>query len=202
MPFRFWVKKSTFVLVSALLLGTGACQDDGKAAPEVPRTQQAYDVVSFLDQEANALTAKKAAVRKTVSKEGKVNEEKIFTSLNWTEELAPFADADINKPALKGLFDEQTFTNAQGQQVRTYKAKEDASTNVQEVTYVLDAQGQLMQLDAVIVQENMMFNTKKLLHLEAQAGPSPRLLRYRLDETQKLLLVGAERYTVTGEVTP
>ncbi|RNI23673.1 hypothetical protein [Rufibacter latericius] len=203
LPFRFWVKKSTFVLLSSvILLGSSACEDEGTTAPVVQRTHQAYDLVSFLDQEAQALMEKKATVRKTVSEAGKIRETKTFPSLNWTEELAPFADADINKPALTGLFNKETSSNAMGQQVIRYKAKEDASTNVQEVTYTLDAKGQLVQLDAVILQENMMFNTKKLLHLEAHSGPSPRVVRYHLDETQKLLFMGAERYSVTGEVIP
>lgn len=169
-------------------------------APVMQSTHQAYDLVGFLDQEANALMEQKAASRKTVSEAGTLKEAKTISSMNWSEELGVFADADINKPALKGLFTKQVSSNAQGQQVLHYKAADGADTNVQEVTYTLDAQGQLVQLDATIVQENMFFNTLKQMHLEAQSGSSPRLIRYHLDETQKLLLMGADRYSITGEV--
>ncbi|KAA3440489.1 hypothetical protein FOA19_07500 [Rufibacter hautae] len=197
---RFWYQKSTLVLLSAFVLGGSACQDKGTMAPVVKSTHQAYDLVGFLDREAQALNTKKAMVRKAVAEDGTVKETKTITSLNWTEELAPFADADINKPALKGLFTVDSSSDALGQQVRRYTAKEDARTNVQEVTYTLDAKGQLVQLDATILQDNMLFGTKKVLHLEAHSGTAPHLVRYHLDETQKLLLMGAERYSVTGEV--
>ncbi|WP_062543506.1 hypothetical protein [Rufibacter tibetensis] len=193
-----WFKASTFALIT-FMIGATACQDE--TTPRVMQsTHQAYDLIGFLNKEAQALSAQKAAARKKVSTPEGSAETKTFPSLNWSEELAPFADADINKPALKGLFDEQVTTNALGQQVRTYKAKEDASTNVKEVTYTLDAQGQLVQLDATIAQENMLFRTQKQMHLKVQAGSSPSLTRYRLDETQKLLLMGADHYSVMGEV--
>ncbi|WP_205501389.1 hypothetical protein [Rufibacter psychrotolerans] len=199
LPARQWLQKSAVIICAALAVGASACQED-TAAPAARRTQQAYDLAGFLDQEAKALSAQQAAARKTVSEGGVIKEAKTVSTLNWAEELGPFADADINKPALTGLFTKTTSFNAQGQQVHRYQAKEDVASNVKEVTYTLDAQGQLVRLDATIVQENMLFQTQKLLHLEAPSGPSPRLLRYSLDETQKLLLMEPDRYRVTGEV--
>ncbi len=194
-----WFRKSAVLLFTALSLGASACQEE-TTAPVVRRIHQAYDLVSFLDQEAKALSDLNAVSRKSVSQDGSVTEAKIISTINWAEELGSFADADINRPALAGVFTKEVSSDALGQQVHRYKAKEDASTNIQQVTYTLDAKGQLVQLDATIVQENFLFKTQKLLHLEAHSGPSPRLVRYFLDETQKLMLMDAQRYTITGEV--
>jgi hypothetical protein len=199
LPVHSRFKTSTLALLVVFTLGATACQEE-TTAPVVQSTYQAYDLVGFLDQEAKALTEQQAAARKTVSEAGTQKEAKTIASLNWSEELGAFADADINKPALKGLFTKNVSSNALGQQVHHYQAQEGAKTNVKEVTYTLDAQGQLVQLDATIVQENMLFKTQKQLHLEAHSGPSPRLIRYHLDEMQKLLLMGPDRYTITGEV--
>ncbi|WP_181307335.1 hypothetical protein [Rufibacter sp. XAAS-G3-1] len=199
MPVRLWFQKSLFALLLAFTLGTTACQDE-TAAPVMQSTHQAYDLVGFLDQEADALSAQKALVTKTVSTADNPTETKTISTINWAEELAPFADADINKPALAGLFTEEVKTNPLGQQVRRYTAKEDADTNVQQVTYLFDAQGRLVQVDATIVQENMLFNTQKILHLEAQPSAAPTIRLYRLDETQKLMFMDAQRYGVLGEI--
>ncbi|KAA6438120.1 hypothetical protein FOE74_00325 [Rufibacter glacialis] len=196
-----WCKTSNLVLLAAFWMGATSCQDE-TIAPVMQSTHQAYDLVGFLDQEAQALQQQKAASHKTVSEAGAKKESKIIEALNWAEELAPFADADINKPALKGLFTQTESTNALGQQVLRYQAKEDAATNVQEVTYTLDSQDQLVRLQATIVQENMLFKTRKRMHLEARSGAPGRLTRYQLDEMQKLLLMEADHYSVTGEVVP
>ncbi|MFB9863084.1 hypothetical protein [Rufibacter immobilis] len=198
---RFWFRRAPLLGLVFILFGASACEEEQPTGPTTARrTQQAFDLVTFLDQETKALSAQPAAVRKTVSEEGKPTETKTIATLHWGEELGAFADADINKPALTGAFTQETSNNAAGQQVHRYKAKDGANTNVQEVTYTVNAQGQLVQLSATMVQENMLFRTQKQLFLQAQPGATPSLQRYRLEETQKLLLMDAQHYGVAAEV--
>ncbi|WP_460444331.1 hypothetical protein, partial [Amycolatopsis magusensis] len=97
---------------------------------------------------------------------------------------------------------EEVSTNAAGQTVKHYRAQEDAKTNLQEATYTFDPKGQLVQVDALILQENLMFKTRKKLHLEARPNQTPRLKRYRLDETQELMFMSPDEYGVEGVILP
>lgn len=196
------MKKYCSFLLLAFTLGlTTACDEEPTAAERrASQVMQAFNVVEFLEQEVQSLSSQKVAVQKYVSKGSEAIETKAFQNLNWVEELAPFADADLNKPALIGLFTEEQTLDEAGQTVRRFVAKEAADTNVQEAVYTFNAQGQLVQLDATIRQENMLFETLKQLHLKVDPSATPRLQRYRLDETQKLLFMGAEQYGVEGKV--
>ncbi|WP_345167063.1 hypothetical protein [Nibribacter koreensis] len=99
-----------------------------------------------------------------------------------------------------GLFDIEKTTNAQGQQVHHYTVKEDADAIVKEATYVLDAQGRLVQFEATMLQKNFLFTTHKQLFIKAQPGLMPSLQAYSLDESQTLLFSNSERYGVQGQI--
>jgi hypothetical protein len=179
-----------------------SCQEEPTAASRAARVKQAYDMEGFLNQEAQALAQSQPKVTKTVYETGKAKDTKTMQGVDWPSELAPFSDADLNKPALMGLYTEEVSTNAAGQTVKHYQAQEDAKTNLQEATYTFDPQGQLVQVDALILQENLMFKTRKKLHLEAQPNQTPRLKRYRLDETQELMFMSPDEYGVEGVILP
>ncbi|WP_161947714.1 hypothetical protein [Rufibacter ruber] len=197
--YYFMMKKNFTLSCCALAVWVSSCQE--QPAPTAAQSkQQAFGLEAYLNQEAQNLHQATAAVTKTVSENGKAQETKTFSQLNWAEELGPFAEADINKPALLGAFTEEKTTNAAGQTVHRYRAKEEADATVRDVAYTFDAQGQLVQVDATLVQENMLFNTQKKLHLELQPAASPRLQSYSLDETQKLMFMGPQRYSVAGKV--
>ncbi|WP_192822638.1 hypothetical protein [Rufibacter sp. LB8] len=194
------LKKLFFFACVAAIIGVQSCNDAPNPAGLSPQNTQAFDVNAFLAQEAEALNQAKAPVSKTVTQADQKAETKTISGLDWAQELAPFSDTDINKPALMGLFNEEKSTNAAGQTQHRFTAKPDASTNVQEVIYTFNSQNQLVQVDATIVQENMLFETKKVMQLVAQPEKTPRLQRYRLQETQKLLFMSEDAYGVEGIV--
>ncbi|MFC6996491.1 hypothetical protein [Rufibacter roseus] len=194
------MKKTFQLLLAGLVLSLSACDDAPAPGGVKSEVQQAFDVNGLLAQEVDALAKQEVTVKKTVSKGGAAEETKTFKNLNWVEELAPFSDADLNKPALVGLFNVEETTNSARQTVRRYTAKEDADTYVEEAVYTFNPEGQLVQLDAIIRQDNVLFNTLKQLHLKFDPTAIPRLQRYRLDETQKLLFMDQEMYGVTGEI--
>ena len=193
------MRKSSLLLGLAVSLSMVSCQD--QPMPKAARsTGQAFDLVGFLDREAQALSQSNAKVKKTVLEDGQVKETKVLQSIDWPQELGTFADADLNKPALLGLFAIEKTTNAQGQQVHHYTAKEDADAIVKEATYTLDAQGRLVQFEATMLQKNFLFTTSKQLLVKAQPGTTPALQAYSLDESQTLLFFDTERYGVQGQL--
>ncbi|WP_460893673.1 hypothetical protein [Rufibacter soli] len=196
------MKNIYFLICLCLPLAMGSCQEEPTAASRAARVKQAYDMEGFLNQEAKALAQAQPKVTKTVYETGKAKDTKTLSTLKWADELAPFSDADLNKPALMGLYSEEVSTNAAGQTVKHYRAQEDAKTNLQEATYTFDPKGQLVQVDALILQENLMFKTRKKLHLEARPNQTPRLKRYRLDETQELMFMSPDEYGVEGVILP
>ncbi|QHL88077.1 hypothetical protein GU926_11800 [Nibribacter ruber] len=193
------MRKVTLLFGLSVCLLSVSCQD--QPVPRAARsTHQAFDLVGFLDQEAKSLEQAHAQVKKTVLEDGQVMETKTMQDIEWAQELGTFSEADLNKPALLGLFDVQKTTNAQGQQVYQFTAKEDTDAMVQKATYTLDGQGRLVQLEATLLQKNFLFTTHKQLTLHAQPGTHPQLQSYSLDESQTLLFSNTERYGVKGEV--
>jgi len=193
--------KNIFILtLCGCFLLLSACDEEPTVAERAGRPKQAFDVAGYLDEEVRSLAGQPVTVRKTVLEEGKAKEMKTFRSLNWSNELASFAEIDLNKPALVGLFEQEETTNQAGHTVRRYTAKDGAKTNVKEAVYTFNGQGELLQIDATIWQENMLFETLKQMHLQLQPNAVPRLQRYRLEETQELLFMDAEQYGVEGVV--
>lgn len=194
------MKKLSLYAFGFVCLWLGGCQEEPTAASRAAQVKQAYDLEAFLNEEAQALSQATSKVTKTVYETGHPKETKTLSQLAWDQELAPFSEADLNKPALIGLYTEEISTNAAGQTRKQYRAKKNAKTNIQEAVYTFDAQGRLVQVDAVILQENMLFKTRKKLHLEARPDQKPRLQRYRLDETQELMFMSPDEYAVEGVV--
>ncbi|GAA4309589.1 hypothetical protein GCM10023183_26840 [Nibribacter koreensis] len=65
-----------------------SCQD--QPTPRAARsTGQAFDLVSFLDQEAEALRQSNAKVSKTVLEDGQVKETKELQNLDWAPSPMP-----------------------------------------------------------------------------------------------------------------
>ena len=83
-----------------LVLSLAACQQK-----EIRNKQIEYvDLQGFFSAEASRLNAQKPTFTKTVCINGKTESKVVNKSIDWEKELSVFKEADINKPAFKGMY--------------------------------------------------------------------------------------------------
>ena len=88
----------TVVYALAVTLGalSQGCVGDGDVVAVAER-RALFDLAAFVDHQDSVLAG--AAVRKRV-RVGEVDEERVIQDVDWAAELAPFAGANVNRPAL------------------------------------------------------------------------------------------------------
>lgn len=70
---------------------------------ELTASSDYFSFANYFKAESKRLTGEKTGIKKIIHTTNS-SEEKLLTTINWDEELKLFADADINKPAWKGLY--------------------------------------------------------------------------------------------------
>lgn len=90
-----------------LVLSLASCQQK-----EISNKQLEYiDLQRFFSAEVRRLNARKPTFIKTVSLNGKKESKLLNKSIDWEKELSVFKEADINKPAFKGMYQIRTLPN-------------------------------------------------------------------------------------------
>jgi hypothetical protein len=90
-----------------LVLSLAACQQK-----KIRNKQLEYvDLQGFFSAEARRLNGLKPTFNKTVCINGKKESKVLNKSIDWEKELSEFKEADINKPAFKGMYQISTLPN-------------------------------------------------------------------------------------------
>ena len=93
-------KLSGALLAGAMALTTVGCIGDAEVV--APDARDAlFDLGAFVDYQDSLLAD--VGMRKTV-RVGETEEEKVIEEVDWATELAPFAGANVNKPALTDAY--------------------------------------------------------------------------------------------------
>ena len=178
----------------ALLLGISGCNSP------VQQNQPPvyYDVLGFVKSQIDDLSARKPVVNKVVGINDKQNQEST-RSINWTRELELFAQADINKPALRNSYqitrpDSITY-------LYTLKNEEERLT-VRSLRVQLDSvSGQPSRIEAVLQTNNPLYSSERNLLLESEpAGTTWHIRHYKLSGFQKLPYYDKNEFLVEGKV--
>ncbi len=94
------IRNSLIVIV--LLACIVACDTDLSLKSETSKKDLEnapfFNIASFIEKEINSTLIKVGTVHKTVTINGKAESENIVVK-NWYDELSPFINADINRPA-------------------------------------------------------------------------------------------------------
>jgi hypothetical protein len=90
-----------------LALSLAACQQK-----EISKKQIEYvDLGGFFSAEAKRLNSQKPTLLKTVGINQKSEQKLLKKNIDWTKELSVFKEADINKPAFKGMYQMSKLPN-------------------------------------------------------------------------------------------
>ena len=182
--------------VLCLLIGASLACSNPASRPEKPVY---FDVAGYVGQQVKALSAQHPSVSKRTQMNGEV-EQQTTQQINWSRELELFAQADINKPALRSSYtidrpDSLTYlyTLKPGEKeltVRSLQVRLDAATRKPH------------RIDAVLASENPIYESERQIELEsgARAGGTWGVTHYRLRGYQQLRMTDRNTFDVEGTV--
>lgn len=176
--------------VLLLLTACGPDENTGRSAP-ANRKPNYFDVKGFLDAQTALLNQRQPTVEKQVQLRDEQTETSRVAKLDWGKELQIFYQADINKPALRGVYAVAATGTA-----RSYRRKAGVEAPVAELQ-VTGAAAAPSELQATIVQDNPLFYSEKQLRLHTRSG---QLTDYEVRGVQKLILFDTVRYSVRVQV--
>ncbi|MBT9392921.1 hypothetical protein KLP40_07090 [Hymenobacter sp. NST-14] len=189
------MRKASFGGLAALSL-LAAC-GPGEPAPDPAARRTAYfDVPGLLKAQSSRLDQRRPVVEKQVLlRDGQLETTRVAQT-DWTKELQIFQQADINKPALRGLYAVDSVALPGGTLRRTYRRRPGTDHPVEQLS-VLSQGAQVQELTATVAQDNPLVYSAKQLEMHYQNG---LLATYRVTGVQKLILFDSVHYAVRGTV--
>ncbi|WP_188557134.1 hypothetical protein [Hymenobacter glacieicola] len=176
-----------------------ACEagEDATVRPNPANRKPTYfNLLGFLEKQATLLNQRQPAVEKQVLLRDGQQETTRVTQLDWAKELQIFQQADINKPALRGLYQVDSATTAEGLTRRSYRRQPGTEHPVEQLT-VLSEGAVVREMTATVAQDNPLVYSAKTMTLRCQNG---QVASYQVRGVQKLVLFDSVRYSVQSRV--
>ncbi len=156
-----------------------------------PKTtqQELFNTIDFFNNQVKILTQQELMLHKVLAFNNQTDTV-VNTKPNWKEELAPFFELDLNKPAYAGRF---TIKNMANQ--TTYNAL-DSATNIKQVVITFNANQQVESIAFALSEKNNLYQSTKQLVYHTKKG-------YEITGMQQAKLQQAHVYTVNANfITP
>ncbi len=180
--------KNIFILAIIFL---SACSDL-KMKPQAT-THQYFDMASFMNTKIVDLEKTNSKVQKNISANG-IQENISTTTINWKQELALFAETDINKPVLKNMYLVNQSNNAveytaidKKAKVQRLYVKGNEKENSKEPT----------EIQVSLIDENQLYQTQKELVITFEDG---KLTAYKIAGQQKILFKDLMVYEMNAKM--
>lgn len=185
------------ILLLTLLLATVACERPEPSIPDGSDTS--YNLTSYLEQQIERLQQEKPPVLKTVTTQNKPTETVETTAVDWEKELSIFQEVDLSRPSLRDFYQEQQQTLPDGSTVTVFTKSEEAAAPVQRLQLTVSPYQQLEHLEAIVLEENILFYSRRKVTLTAERGTG-NLLGYRVEGVQKLVLGDSLHYRIDANL--
>ncbi len=150
-----------FLLYSGLLTLFCACHDNRS-----PQQKKYFSVSAFLQEEIAGHKKNKTALLKSIHQNGVVESKRIAFPA-WEQELKPFFDSDLDKPARKNMYRADTLIRG-ANSICTYTCTEKSCP-----VKLLRVYRSGMQIDSVIIRmeiTNAWFTNKQELRYLSRKG--------------------------------
>lgn len=171
--------RNFIVLAVLLMVILASC-----AEPAKKPAGKYTDIKGFFESEASRLRKKRAIVDKTVRR-NEVSETKHGLSVNWKNELALFIESDINKPAWHDSYK----VTGDSSSISYIALDNDLRTRSIEIHKGPD--GRLLEISIINETKNNLYKSFESLKYITDST-------YMINKTQDVLLLGNNRYTITG----
>lgn len=181
----------------ALLGGLVACE---RPAPPASTGQATiFDLTGYLQEQTARLQQEQPPVLKSVIAKGQPTETLQMEEMDWEKELAIFHEVDLSRPALRDFYKEERHTLPNGSTVSVFTKDPEAATPVDRLQLTVSPAQKLERLEAVVLEENMLFYSKRNISLDADPA-SGNLSGYRVEGVQKLIFGDSLRYRVDANL--
>lgn len=168
-------------IILLLILITSCSKPDEK-----PLTKRFEDIKGFFGEEAKRLNRSGTLTDKKV-KQNEYSETKNGLSVEWQNELALFIESDINKPAWRDSYQISGSSNS-----IIYRAI-DSNLRTRSIRLTKDADGRLTYVFIHNVTKNRLYeSSEELIYIPDSI--------YIIDKSQKVLLLGKNRYLISGKL--
>lgn len=158
-----------------------------------------YDVAGFIKQQIADLSARKPIVRKEIRINNERNQQ-TSRDLNWIRELELFAQADINKPALRSSY---RITRPDSTTYQYTLKKSEERLTVRSLTVQIDSlTRQPRRIEAILQTNNPLYSSERHLVLESGLASNRQwqIQHYRLSGFQQLSYFDKNEFFVEGNV--
>ncbi|MBD1397369.1 hypothetical protein H9Q13_09350 [Pontibacter sp. JH31] len=181
----------------ALLWAAVACE---RPVPPVSDGEKAaYNLTGYLQQQAQRLQAEKPMVLKSVKTQNKPTETIETSDVDWEKELSIFQEVDLSRPALRDFYQEQQQTLPNGSTITVFLKSEDAAAPVEQLVLTVSPFQKLEHLEAVVLEENILFYSKRKITLTAESGTG-NVSGYRVEGVQKLIFGDSLHYRIDANL--
>lgn len=158
---------------------------------------------SLIDKQVKFLSSKLYSLTKfTLVGDVPDSSKLLHNQIDWANELRPLRVISLlNKAAYRNDYEISTAPDQTSNlMIKTWRGK--ANTPVREIKiYYLNGLDQIKKLEAEVIEENFIFSSYQSIQLEFSIlDLAPRLERYKISGTQRLLLVGSNNFTLEGTI--
>ncbi len=186
-----------------LLLVASAC-----VTPEQSGSSQSYfDIKPVLQDQLSNMISLSPQIRK-IAQIGDSVETQVMVpdSAQWANELNIFFNADINKPVLRGEYQEVEIPSEPSSNLKilSYQAvNKDAGLKVESLKiFYVDSHQDIRKIEATLVEGNALFEGRTNLQLELNEDGNRDLILHKfiIEGAQKMVTVDSVLYRVEVEV--
>jgi hypothetical protein len=155
------------------------------------KTHKYFDIKSLFSKQIEELVKEKPIFKKEITINAE-KEAKDLSEINWTKELDPFLQSDINKPAFMQSYDiEETDSTLR------YSLKTDEKLPISSILIMNKKEdNQLKSIEIISSDENLLYNWSKTLTASFENN---KLQKYSVKGKQKILVFDEENYQIIGK---
>jgi len=162
-----------------------------------------YDVKGLITRQIESLSTLSPNVRVVATVNGTKEEHLIeeTDSIFWGRTLSLVNKANINQPALQGVYtiQENSSSAPPDLEVKSFYPKNKKNTDVLYLKVFYDSTlANIKHLEALVRNENLLYVTERKMKLSFEEGHgSPRLSRYEVIGKQKIIFGDTVHFTTT-----
>ncbi len=160
-----------------------------------------FDLAGLVANQVKILNDQQPEVLKTAVIDDD-QEQKSITVIDWKKELSLFANADLNRPRLRSLYETRAYADQNGHQVTAYEIKEKDVSGVIKMEIVKDASGQnLKQISIENCESNLLYTTEQWLSLNFEGrNEDLALTSYAINGFEKMVMKDTMTYEIRGQI--
>lgn len=179
-------KMIALAIVTSLFMACSNQQQAEQQTNTSSTTSPYFSLETYFSDQIRTLEQNSPEIVKTVDANGQ-QESRTLTNMNWKNELAPFVESDINKPAWVNSYTVDRVANT----IR-YQRKEDG-LRTEKIIITTDDRGDVQSIYIENNVSNVLYNSTEHLRYYPDS-------LYEITREQSIRMIGKNRYHIRGRI--